>query len=229
MRSTSFILACLLAASVMGCASIGGGKISGVNWALEQNGGRISAFAEEPEHPASKLINGITSSENWNQGEGWEAPMTLNPRSRSRRNRRSEEEDSWVIIDLAQPVTVSNVKIHTIDSEEFPAKDFGVSDLLVQYELETASKEMIWATVDRYGKKVGEKDNRVRNNTKGLINTRFAPVTTQRLRILIYRTNDLAATDDTNRTKQGKIRLTEIEVVGMGKHEERDELDTMFK
>ena len=195
MRSTSFMLVCfsaIILVSVLGCTSVGGGKISGVNWALAKNGGRVNVFSDDPDHPASMLINGVTSSEGWDQGEGWQAPITINPRSRSRRNRRSEEESNWVVIDLAQPVTVSNVKIHTIDSEEYPAKDFGVSDLLVQYELETASKEMIWATVDRYGKKVGEKDNIVRNNVNGVINVRFPPVNTQRIRVLIYRTNDLS-------------------------------------
>ncbi len=226
------MLVCFLAVilvSVLGCASFGGGKISGVNWALAKNGGKATAFSEESDHPASTLINGVTSSEGWNQGEGWQASFSAGSRGRSRRNRRSAEEGHWITIELAQPVSVNNVKIHTIDSEEYPAENFGVSDLLVQYEFETASKEMIWANADRYGKKVGEKDNIVRNNTNSVINVRFSPVNTQRLRVLIYRTNDLATISETNRAKQGVIRITEIEVFGMGRHKDKDELDVLFK
>ncbi len=232
MRFTSFMLVCFLAVvlvSVLGCASFGGGKISGVNWALAKNGGKVTTFSEELDHPASTLINGVTSSEGWSQGEGWQASFSTGSRGRSRRNRRSAEESHWITIELAQPVSVNNVKIHTIDSEEYPAENFGVSDLLVQYEFETASKEMIWANADRYGKKVGEKDNIVRNNANSVINVRFSPVNTQKLRILIYRTNDLATISETNRAKQGIIRITEIEVFGMGRRKDRDELDVLFK
>ncbi|MEK7396295.1 MAG: hypothetical protein AAB116_05115, partial [Candidatus Poribacteria bacterium] len=66
MRVKELTIACLLIISlsfIIGCASMGGGQISGVNWALARNGGRITAFAEEPEHPVSTLINDVTSSE----------------------------------------------------------------------------------------------------------------------------------------------------------------------
>jgi hypothetical protein len=230
-RFKSIIFASVLSVlllSLLSCASIGGGKISGVNWALRKNGGRVTAFSEEPDHPVSTLINGITSSKKWNQGEGWAAPITIGSRSRSRQARRSDEESRWVIIDLAQPVTVNNVKIHTIDSEEFPAREFGLKSVLVQYELETASKEMIWATADRYGKGVGDKDNIIRDNINGVIDVRFKPVNTKRIRLLIYSTNDLKRTGDESGTQQGVIRLTEVEVYGMGKLEGRDELEMMF-
>ena len=101
MRFRSFILLCsstLILASLLGCAVFGGGRVSGVNWALAINGGRVSAFSEEPEHLASTLVNGVTSSEGWDQGEGWQAAITVNPRSRSRRARRDAEEGNWVVI-----------------------------------------------------------------------------------------------------------------------------------
>ena len=132
MRFTSFAIVCLSIAAmttVLGCASMGGGQISGINWALAKNGGKISVFSEDDGHPASTLIDGVTSSEGWNDGEGWQANLTV-AGTRRRGSGRSEEERNWVIIDLAQPTTVTNVKVYNIDSEEFPATDFGVRSLL---------------------------------------------------------------------------------------------------
>jgi hypothetical protein len=198
---------------------------------LEKNGGRVSVFSEEPDHPASTLINGITSSQGWNQGEGWQAPITRGSGGgrRSSSARRDEQERYWVVIDLSQPVTVSHVRIYTIDSEEFPAEEFGISDLLVQYELETASKDMIWANAEKFGKGIGDQDNVIRDNLSGVIDVRFQPVNTQRIRILIYGTNDMARTEDDSRAREGLIRLTEVEVYGSGKHEARDDLETIFE
>lgn len=231
MRFTGFILVCfstVILVSVLGCASLGGGQISGINWALVKNGGRASAFSEEPDHPASTLVNGITSSEGWDQGEGWEAPVTGTTRARGRQARRDEMERNWVVVELAQPVTVNHVKVYTIDSETYPARDFGVSDLLVQYELETASRDMIWVNAERFGKKVGEQDNTVRDNVRGVIDVKFRPVNTQRIRILIYGTNDMAQVEG-GTSREGMIRLTEIEVYGTGRPEGRDELEMLFE
>ena len=218
----------VIMASVLGCASFGGGQISGINWALEKNGGRASAFSEEPDHTASTLVNGITSSEGWDQGEGWQASITATSRARGRQARRDEMERNWVIIDLAQPVTVNQAKVFTIDSEAYPARDYGVSDLLVQYELETASREMIWVNAERFGKKVGEQDNTIRDNVRGVIDVKFKPANTQRIRILMYGTNDMTQVEG-GTSREGTIRLTEIEVYGTGKPGTRDELEMLFE
>lgn len=220
----------ILALSLNGCATMGGGQVSGINWALAKNGARVSAFNEEPEHPASTLIDGITSSAGWDQGGGWQAPLTKSFGGRqSARTVRDEEERNWVIIELAQPVTVNEVKIYTIDSEKYPAKDFGVRDVLVQYELKTASNEYIWANVKRPGKGIGDQDDTIRGNVSGVINVRFEPVYTQKIRLLIFSTNDMARAEGGSKSLEGVIRLTEIEVYGSGKMKERDKLDELFE
>jgi len=234
MRFTSFILVCfstVMLASMLGCATVGGGQISGINWAVEKNDGKVSAFGEAENHLASTLINGITSSEGWEQGEGWESSINVNttPGRRSREARKSEEERNWVMVELAQPVTVNQVKIYTIDSEQYPAKDFGVSDLLVQCEVETAIKDKMWLDVEKFGKGLEDADFTVKDNVASVIDVRFKPVNTQRVRILIFRTNDLVRAEDGSRTMQGTVRLTEIEVYGTGKHEEQDQLDMLFE
>lgn len=211
MRVINVILVCLstvIFASFLGCAILGGErKFSGTNWALAENGGRVYAFDEDPGHPASTLINGITSSQGWDQGEGWQASIVLAPRevfndTQGRMLLRPDPDHNWVVVEFAQAVTVHGVSIYTIDSEKYPARDFGVSDLLVQYEVESLDKAMFWVDVERYGKRLGQHDSRVRNNVEGVINVRFKPVNTHRICILIHRTNDL----------EGTIRLTEIEV-----------------
>lgn len=233
MRFAGFILVCfstVILASLLGCASVGGGQVSGINWALAKNGGRASAFSEEMDHPASTLVNGVTSSDGWDQGEGWQASIiAAKPGGRrSRDARRMEMERNWVVIELAQPITVNQVKVHNIDSAEYPAGDFAVSDLLVQYEMETASKEMIWVGTEKLGKGIGEQDNIIKDNVASVINAKFKPVRTQRIRLLIYGTNDLKRTEDGS-ASEGTIRLTEVEVYGTGKHKGRDELETLFE
>lgn len=230
MRFTSFIavyFSIAILVSLMGCASIGGGQISGVNWALEKNGGKVSAFSENAGHPVSTLINGITSSEGWNDGEGWEAPIAIGGGNR-RRNSSRDQAQNWVIIDLAQPVTVSNVKIHTINTEEFPAESFGVNSLLIQCETESALKEKLWVSAERFGKGIGEQDNIIKGNAIPVIDVRFEPVYTQRIRILIYRTNDLEKGEGNSKALGGMIRITEIEVYGTGKQKAKDELGDLF-
>ena len=43
-----------------------------VNYALPENGTAVLASEDNPNHSVSTLNNGITSSEDWNNGEGWE-------------------------------------------------------------------------------------------------------------------------------------------------------------
>jgi len=232
MRFTHFILisfsiAVFLLAS--GCASISGGRVSGVNWALAQNGGIVTAFSEEPEHPASTLNNGITSSEGWDNGEGWMAPISKNIGGRRSSDARREEHGrNWVMVEFSQPITLGSVNIYTIDSEKYPANSFGIKDLLVQYELETALKEKIWASVEKFGKGIGAQDNIIRNNVNGLISVKFKPVTTPKIRILIYDTNDMTRSGDNSNAQEGMARLIEIEAFGTGEMKSRDELQNIF-
>jgi len=224
----AFVCIVLITASfLMGCASVGGGQISGVNWASAKNGGRISTFSEEPEHPASTLINGVTSSEGWDQGEGWQAQIIAG-QTKTVREQRDEMEKNWVEIELSQPVTVNEVRIYTVDSQKYPAAKFGVSDVLVQYQMRTASKDLLWTNVKRPGKGLGDQGDVIKGNIKGVINVRFEPVLTQRMRVLIYSTNDMKMSED-GKSREGNIRITEIEVYGSGKQKSRNEIDDLFQ
>jgi len=230
MRFTGFVAVCfstIMLVSFLGCASMSGGQISGINWALAKNGGKVSVFSEQPEHPAAALIDGITSSAGWNEGAGWEASLVV-AGTRRRGAGRTEEERHWVIIDLAQPTTVNNVKIHTIDSEEYPAVGFGVSSLQVQCEVESVLNENLWIDAETFGGGLGEDAGVIKDNVNSVIDVRFAPVNTQRVRVLLYRTNDLGRSEADGKSLTGTIRITEIEVYGMGKQKDKDELENLF-
>lgn len=133
------------------------------------------------------------------------------------------------MIELSQPVTVSQVKIYTIDNAEFPARDFSINSLLVQYELETSARDMIWASMEVFGRGINASDNRILDNVSSVISPRFKPVTAQRIRVLIYTTNDMETSENNSRNREGTIRLTEIEVYGTGRQGGRDELESLFE
>ena len=140
----------------------------------------------------------------------------------------TSSEVGWVIIQLTEEELVTRVIVHTVDSEKYPANQYGVSDFAVQYWTPHAHG---WKSVDRIGKKIGEQHNSIRNNKQGRVAVRFKPVRTLRIRLLIRLTNDTKTYDKRRsvgyvrgmlsrlniRSMRGTIRLTEIEIYGLEK------------
>ena len=140
----------------------------------------------------------------------------------------TSSEVGWVIIQLTEEELVTRVIVHTVDSEKYPANQYGVSDFAVQYWTPHAHG---WKSVDRIGKKIGEQHNSIRNNKQGRVAVRFKPVRTLRIRLLIRLTNDTETYDKRRsvgyvrgmlsrlniRSMRGTIRLTEIEIYGLEK------------
>lgn len=244
-----------------------------VNYARPENGGVIYVSKDNPDHPASTLANGVVSSENWDQGEGWEAQfdgeyeyggyMEVGEReqlavfSRGGGATRQREDTNqtdygtrdlygggidgaassaigWAIVQFAEEELVTRVIVHTVDSEKYPASQYGISDFAVQYWTPHANA---WKSVDRIGKKIGEQHNSIRNNTEGRVTVRFKPVRTSKIRLLIRLTNDTETYAKRRsvgfvrgmysrirlRSMRGTIRLTEIEIYGL---EKKDELES---
>ena len=197
-----------------------------VNYALPENGGVVYVSQDNPNHPASTLTNGVASSENWHQGEGWESAFDgeyeyggyIEPGEReqlaafgmgggaTRRNDDRNQIDynsrdlhgggiggtassavGWAVIQFAEEELVTRVIVHTIDSEKYPASQYGISDFAVQYWTPHANG---WKHVDRIGKKIGEQHNSIRNNKQERVVVRFKPVRTSKIRLLIRLTND---------------------------------------
>jgi hypothetical protein len=209
------------------------------NLALASNGAKVTLSQDNPDHPASTLINGVTSSENWDKGEGWELKcdnVTIADFSQNEQNpfsyRNPEQDDSlsygiriqasngmstplgWVVIEFPEKKTVNRMVVYTIDSKEYPADKFGVSYLLLQYWTEASLESEVtgWKVVDRIGSGEGQTGNVIRNNKNGVIPIRFQPVKTQRMRLAIWWTNDSKIRSRQYAT--GAIRLVEVEIYG---------------
>jgi len=251
-----FLAGCAKSSSLVDFVKEGGLETSGlVNLALAANGARVTVSNDNPDHPAATLINGITSSENWSQGEGWETsyegrfarggylaygvedPYLAEERGRNEsfdsgdeswRGLRLETSRGtvnsalgWAIIDFPEEKTVNRAIIHTIDSEEYPAEKFGVSDLILQYWSRPVNS---WASVERLGKGIGQTGNAIHDNKSGVITIRFQPVETSRMRLVIRWTNDSKRyTRGYYTYSNGTIRLTEIQIYGYEKTEISEE------
>ncbi|MEK7396699.1 MAG: hypothetical protein AAB116_07160, partial [Candidatus Poribacteria bacterium] len=213
-----------------------------LNLALVSNGAKVTVSEENPDHPASTLINGITSSENWDSGEGWEVkndsvvvdfgqefqnPLSpieaydpndpSNPSSygiRVQANNGMANPLGWVVIELPEKKTVNRMVVYTIDSEKYPASKFGVSHLLLQYWTEATLESEVtgWKVVDRIDNSKGQTGNIIRDNKSGVISIRFAPVKTQKMRLAIWWTND--SKFRSHQFLNGTVRLTEVEIYG---------------
>ena len=143
----------------------------------------------------------------------------------------------WAVIQFAEEELVTRVIVHSVDSERYPASQYGISDFAVQYWTPHANG---WKHVDRIGKKIGEQHNSIRNNKQGRVVVRFKPVRTSRIRLLIRLTNDTETYDKRRsfgfvrgiysrislRSMRGTIRLTEIEIYGLEKKDETSSMES---
>jgi hypothetical protein len=251
-----FLMGCIGSKSVVEFVKEGGLETKGlVNLALASNGAQITVSQDNPQHPASTLNNGITSSESWSQGEGWESqyqgrfargrylpygvedPELAEERGfdtsydagdeswrglrlQTRGGRSTSTALGWVIIDFSEKKLVNRAVIYTIDSEEYPADKFGVRDVSLQYWNDTVNT---WASVERLGRGKGQTSNAVHGNKSGVINLRFSPVKTARMRLVVRWTNDSEERRLGNYMHtRGTVRLLEVEIYGY-EEEEVDE------
>jgi ketosteroid isomerase-like protein len=126
---------------------------------------------------------------------------------------------AWVVVELPEEELITRVIVHTVDSEKYPARNYGVRDFGVQFWTPQAGG---WQNVERFNKKVGDQHDSIRNNKKGRVPVRFKPVRTSKIRLLVRWTNDAKNYKKTyyNRYVQGTVRLTEIEIYGLEKRDE---------
>lgn len=200
-----------------------------VNYALPENGAVIYVSEDNPNHPGSTLNNGITSSENWAGGEGWET--RYDGRYGNRHNTMTAEGETitsapmgWVVIEFPQEHLIGKVVIYTIDSPEYPAKKYGINSVQLQYWIQykyTGMEVKGWMNINRSGKHIGQQFDSIRRNTEGKIVFRFKPVSTSKIRLLVLWTNDSEKYKlGTEEYRRGAVRLTEIEVFGYEKKKE---------
>jgi hypothetical protein len=135
----------------------------------------------------------LEPSDNWVRIAGMSASSTHSPSSPAYLNDGRTNPDDWggggangwnddtpgqwpdtATATWSHPVDLSRVVVHTLDSTIYPAAAWGVRD----YDVEVHA-DGTWLTVAQ-----------VRGNVAGVVESQFAPVQTDRLRIVIHDTND---------------------------------------
>ena len=252
----AFILGCSGERSLVQFVKEGGLETKGlVNLALASNGAIVSVSEDNSDHPASTLTNGITTSDGWNRGEGWEstyegrfsrggytgygmedpymaeergANAAFDAGDSSWRGLRVQTRSGsintalgWVIIEFPEKTIVNRMLIYTIDSNEYPAAQYGVRDLALQYWNDVVNS---WASVDRVGKGMGQTGNAIRNNERGVVTYRFQPVETPKMRLIVRWSND---SKEYKRGyymhTSGTVRLIEVEIYGYESEKETEQ------
>ncbi len=125
------------------------------------------------DYPVLSLNDGDTTS--WGNGDGWNDD-TVNDFS-----------NDWVQLDFNSVKTLDQIKVHTLDSAQYPASEYGVKDYEIKY---WDSDSGSWQTVEE-----------VTDNTEGTVTNNFSAVETDKIRIKI---------NDSNDSKYS--RLTEVEI-----------------
>lgn len=96
------------------------------NFALIRNGATAEASQAVPNHRAEEIIDGDTTSETWDEGSGWGS--RLEHLRTSDLNKRP-----YVSVTLAKPVDIRKIVMWTIDSDQYPAPQFGLKDYRIEY------------------------------------------------------------------------------------------------
>jgi hypothetical protein len=256
----------ILIISLIGCAagkqplSLATAKISlenkgMINLALASNGAKVTVSEENPDHPSSTLIDGVTSSENWDNGEGWEvkyddvpfvdsrqefqnplSPIeTLNPNDpsnplsygiRVQASNGMADPLGWVVVELPEKKTVNRMVVYTIDSDKYPASKFGVSHLLLQYWIEASLESEVT------GWKVIDRLDNAKGQTGNVIRDNKSGVISIRFTPVQTQKMRLAIwwTNDSKLLSHqyinGTIRLTEVEIYGYEREKKIETVST---
>ena len=153
------ILCLTLLVSVMGCQSqtfqehLLEPPLPLSNFALSRNGATVDASQSVPNHRAGEVIDGDTTSETWDEGSGWGS--SLEHLRTSDLNKRP-----YISVTLAKPIDIRKIVMWTIDSEKYPAPQFGLKDYRIEYWHGTG-----WGLIPSGDTK--DKQYTARNNTKG--------------------------------------------------------------
>ena len=207
-----------------GCAKLGGLGFAGapVDYALASDGATAFASDYTPNHEPSAAINGVTSSEGWDDGEGWECRFTRQRPEREGWNRLGpksfmEYGSAWLEVQFDGPRSINRVTIYTLDSEKYPASTHGIQEAWLQLW-----KEHGWSTVGEIKNgAIASRVNLEKRPAGGKIVFKFDNTETEKIRLVVFQSNDLKTVGrgwrDDRKSEKSVARVVEIEATGLGR------------
>jgi hypothetical protein len=164
-------------------------------------------------------INGITSSSEWDKGEGWECAFQrqqLKPGWQWWNPMRPLDHGAALLeVTLPAQKMINRVVIYTLDSKNYPASRYGIRAASLQ-----VMGDMTWLTVGRIENGIiiptTHSTNEQKRSAGGKICFNFRPITTDKIRLVVYQSNDLKRPSGGigSVTEHSVARVVEIEATG---------------
>jgi ketosteroid isomerase-like protein len=153
-----------------------------INYALASGGATAESPDNDPEHPPSEVIDGDTSSLDWDNGGGWAGNLS---------HLRLEEvlKRSYIQVNLPGKKQVKQIVVYTIDSPKYPAQDFGLSSYRLEYWHGTGWEKINVAGDSR------NKQYTIRDNKQGkIVHDVVGELVTNSIRLVPISSNDIEKT-----------------------------------
>ena len=218
----TIVFVLLISIGWIGCLSQiiqeGAGSQKLLDYATAENGATVIASMSIPGHEAETTINGITSSEDWDKGEGWEVQFE---RQLLKQNWMRVQGPvpgethggAWIEVHFPEPERVNRIVIHTLNSSKYPTSRYGIYSGVLR-----VWRENRWETLGRIknGKIEYTTSSSSRKPAGGKIEFRFSPINIAKVRFVVYRSNDRKVVGKTisTVTEKSTARIVEIEVTG---------------
>ena len=213
----------VLCGSLHGCLAQltqpGSGGPRLVDYALAANGATVTTSRSTSNRRPETVINGITSSENWIRGEGWEAKFERRYQKDGWRGLNWEiapaenRGGAWIELRFPQPKRVNRVVVHTLNSEISPASRYGVYSGILRVWTDGR-----WETIARVknGKIEYTKTSPFRSAAGGKIEFQFPIMPIGGVKFVVLRSNDRKSIEKRRSpdTEMSVARIIEIEVTG---------------
>ena len=223
MKKIFVILFCQLVISLFvfsGCAmfnSLGGEQ---TNYALAKNGATVNVSNITAGRDVNTIINGITSSEEWDKGDGWESSFTRRRPDNAGWNRLDprtnlEYGSAWLEVQFKGEKIINKITVYTLDSKKYPSSRYGFKEAWIQ-----VWKEYGWTSVGEIlNSQIISKTNLDRRPAVGKLIFKFDPVKTNKIRLVVFQSNDVGVVGEgwssDRKTENSVARVVEIEATGI--------------
>ena len=149
-----------------------------INYALSSMGATAESPDNNPDHLPSEVIDGDTSSLDWDNGGGWEGSL-------SHLRMAETLKRSYVRVNLPGRKQIKRIVVYTIDSPKYPADKFGLRAYRLEYWHGTG-----WEKIDRLNDS-RDKQYTIRNNKVGkIVHDIPGELVTDKVRLVPTSSND---------------------------------------